>query len=207
MILIFLFFRRATAPNSSTRRTIIYSTLAGLSLYYLAASWACILLPTGLAGSLRGLSGCYRAFFEKVFLAYSICMGIFMLLTPFLVPKIGFASLSDLTLLVVPAGEVVLLASEASTYIPNGRVQLLTLVGAIVATAVVVFILSYFNIIANPAGKFYAVINPLVRGDVPIIQSVAEHQPATWGSFFYELGPSSFLTLFGFVFITAKGEE
>ena len=48
--------------------------------------------------------------------------------------------------------------------------------------------LSYFNIISNPYGKFYAVINPFVRGDVPIIASVAEHQPATWSSFFYEFG-------------------
>jgi asparagine N-glycosylation enzyme membrane subunit Stt3 len=76
-----------------------------------------------------------------------------------------------------------------------------------VVTAAVVAVLSYFNIIANPAGKFYAVINPLVRGSTPIIQSVAEHQPATWGSFFYEFGTTIFLTLFGFIFMFQRARN
>jgi asparagine N-glycosylation enzyme membrane subunit Stt3 len=76
-----------------------------------------------------------------------------------------------------------------------------------VAAAAVVAVLSYFNIIENPAGKFYAVVNPFVRGDVPIIQSVAEHQPATWSSFFYEFGTVIFLMLFGFVFVLQRGRN
>ncbi len=68
--------------------------------------------------------------------------------------------------------------------------------------------LSFFNIISNPAGKFYAVIDPLFRGDIsPIIQSVAEQQPATWGSFFYEFGTILFLALFGFVFVLRKARN
>jgi dolichyl-diphosphooligosaccharide--protein glycosyltransferase len=207
MILIFLFFRRASAEKSTTNRTIAYATLAGVCLYFLAASWAGDLYPLDLLVLYAVIVGVLGRSSKKFFLSYSICMGIFLLLTPFLVPKLGFASLKDLTWLAIPAGEVVLLAREASNYLANRRSQILTLVGGIVVTGAVVVLLSYFNIISNPAGKFYAVINPLVRGSTPIIQSVAEHQPATWGSFFYEFGTIIFLTLFGFVFMFQRARN
>lgn len=207
MIMIFLFFKRATTPNSSTRRTIVYSTLAGLTLYYLAAAWAAFYYPLDLLVLYVVFLVVIGRSSSKLFLAYSICMGIFMLFTPFLVPKIGFSSLSDLTFLVVPACEVLLLAREASTYLPSGKVRVYTLALSVLATAAIILVLSYFNIISNPAGKFYAVINPLVRGDVPIIQSVAEHQPATWGSFFYEFGSLIFLGLLGFVFVVQRARN
>jgi len=207
MILIFLFFRRATITNSSTKKTVAYSALAGLSLYYLAASWAAFYFPLDLLVLYTVFLVVIGRSSKKLLLAYSVCMGIFMLFTPFLVPKLGFSSLDDLTFLVVPAAEVLLLAREASTYISSRRVQVYTLTASVLATAAIITVLSYLNIIGNPAGKFYAVINPLVRGDVPIIQSVAEHQPATWSSFFYEFGSLIFLGLFGFVFILQRARN
>jgi dolichyl-diphosphooligosaccharide--protein glycosyltransferase len=207
MILIFLFFRRATVENSSMRRTVVYAALAGFSLYFLSASWAAAYFPLDLLVLYAVVVGILGRSSKKFFLAYSVCMGLFLLLTPFLVPKLGFGSLNDLTWLAIPAGEVVLLARQASAYLTNRRAQLLTVIGGVVVTGVVVFVLSYFNIIANPAGKFYAVLNPLVRGETPIIQSVAEHQPATWGSFFYEFGTILFVTLFGFVFILQRASN
>ena len=207
MLLIFLFFRRSTIPNSSTRKTVIYSTLAGLCLFYLAAEWAGSLYPLDLIPLYVVVLVVIGRYSKKLFLSYSISMGIFLLLTPFLVPKLGFGSLTEIEWLAVVAGEVVLLAREASSYLESTRLRFYTLSGAIVATAAVVGVLSYFNIIALPYGKFFAVINPFVRGNVPIIASVAEHQPATWGSFFYEFGAITFLILFGIVFVIQRGRN
>jgi dolichyl-diphosphooligosaccharide--protein glycosyltransferase len=207
IILIFLFFRRATLENSSTRRTVAYATLAGFTLYFLAASWAAAYYPLDLLVLYAVVLGILGRSSRRFFLTYSICMGVFLLLTPFLVPKLGFISLKDLTWLVIPAGEVVLLAREASSYLGSRRTQLLVLTVVSAATAGLVFVLSYFNIISNPAGKFSAVINPLLRGTAPIIQSVAEQQPATWGSFFYEFGPIILLALFGFIFIIQRARN
>jgi len=207
MILIFLFFRRAIAQNSSTRRTLAYATLAGVALYYLAATWAAFYYPLDLLVLYAIALAILGRSTRKLLLSYSVMMGLFLLLTPFLVPKLGFHSLNNLTWLAVPVGEVVLLARETGSYISSRRMRLFTLAGAVGCTAAVVLVLSYFNIITNPAGKFYAVINPLVRGDVPIIQSVAEHQPATWGSFFYEFGTIIFLSMFGFVFLIQRARN
>ncbi|HXZ90695.1 MAG TPA: STT3 domain-containing protein [Candidatus Dormibacteraeota bacterium] len=207
MLLMFLFFRRSTVPKSSTRSTIVYSSLAGFALFYLAAEWAGSLFPLDLIPLYVVVLVLVGRYSKKLFLSYSISMGIFLVFTPFLVPKLGFSDLTDITWLAVIAGEVVLLAREASSYLENTRARFYTLVGAVAATAAVVVVLSYFNIVSLPYGKFFAVINPFVRGNVPIIASVAEHQPATWGSFFYEFGAITFLILFGIVFVIQRGRN
>ncbi len=207
MILIFLFFRRSTLPNSSTRRTLIYAGLTGFLLFYLAASWAAAYFPLDLLVLYAMVLGILGRSSKKFFISYSVAMGIFLLFTPFLVPKLGLASLSDFTWLVIPVGEVILLVREASTYITNRKHQIYTLATVVLGTILVVSGLSYLHIVSLPYGKFYAVINPFIRGDVPIIQSVAEHQPATWGSFYYEFGALIFLILFGFIFILQRSRD
>lgn len=207
MILIFLFFRRSTLPNYSTRKTLFYATLTGFTLFYLAASWAASYFPLDLLVLYAVVLAILGRSSKKLFLSYSVAMGIFLVLTPFLVPKLGLSSLYDLTWLVVPAGEVVLLGRQVASYISSRKMALYTLTGAVGATAAVVAALSYFKIVSLPYGKFYAVIDPFVRSSVPIIQSVAEHQPATWGSFFYEFGALIFLILFGFIFILQRARN
>ena len=207
MLLIFICFTRATKPTNSTRRTVAYACLAGFSLFYLSASWAAAYFPLDLIVLYAVLLAIIGRSSRKLFITYSVSMGIFMLLTPFLVPKLGFSTLSDLSWLAVPVGEIILLGREVSGYVSNRRVQIYLLVGVIAATVVGLVALSYLNIIANPYGKFYAVINPFVRGDVPIIASVAEHQPATWSSFFYEFGAKLLLGMFGFVFILQRARN
>jgi len=207
MVLIFLFFRRSTLPTSSTRKTLIYATLTGFSLFYLAAEWAGSLFPLDLIVLYAVVLGILGRSSKKLFLSYSVAMGIFLLFTPFLVPKLGFGTLTDITWLVIPVGEVILLAREASTYITSRMHQIYALATVAFATIIVVSVLSYLHVVSLPYGKFYAVIDPFVRGDVPIIQSVAEHQPATWGSFFYEFGALIFLILFGFIFILQRARN
>ncbi len=207
MILIFLFFRRSTLPGSSTRKTLMYAVFTGFSLFYLAASWAAAYYPLDLLVLYSVVLALLGRSSRKLFLSYSISMGIFLLFTPFLVPKLGFVTLSDFTWLVIPFGEVVLLAREASTYLAGRKLQIYTLTTTILATAAAVAGLSYLGVVSLPLGKFLAVINPFVRGSLPIIQSVAEHQPATWGAFFYEFGALIFLVLFGFVFILQRARN
>jgi dolichyl-diphosphooligosaccharide--protein glycosyltransferase len=207
LLLIFIFFRRAMNPATSTRRTLAYAGLAGFSLFYLSASWAAAYFPLDLLALYAVVLAIIGRSSRKLFISYSVAMGVFLLLTPFLVPKLGFATLDDVSWLVIPFGEIILLAREVSGYISNRKTQFYLLVGVVAVTIAGIAALSYLNLIANPYGKFYAVINPFVRGDVPIIASVAEHQPATWSSFFYEFGAILILGLFGFVFILQRARN
>jgi len=209
MVLVFIFFRRATIQSTSPRKAMGYAVLTGLCLFYLAASWAAAYFPLDLIVLYVIILALIGRTSKRIFVSYSVAMGIFLLLTPFLVPKLGFANLRDLTWLVIPVGGVFLLGRQVSGYLSSRKTQIYLLLVVVGATVGVTVLLSYFNIIANPYGKFYAVINPFVRGDVPIIASVAEHQPATWASFFYEFGTILLLGMFGFVFILqrAKNED
>ena len=209
MVMIFIFFRRATIPSTSPRKALAYAALTGFCLFYLSASWAAAFFPLDLIVLYVIVLALIGRSSKRIFISYTIAMGIFLLLTPFLVPKLGFVTLQDLTWLAVPVGEVFLLGREVTGYISSKRMQIYLLASVVLATVGVAFLLSYFHIIANPYGKFYAVINPFVRGSVPIIASVAEHQPATWSSFFYEFGTILLLGMFGFVFILqrAKNED
>jgi dolichyl-diphosphooligosaccharide--protein glycosyltransferase len=207
MLLLFVFFRRAMKPASSTRKTLVYGVLAGLSLFYLSASWAAAYFPLDLLVLYAIVLAILGRSSTKLFITYSVAMGIFLLFTPFLVPKLGFHSLSDTTWLAIPVGEIILLGREVSSYISNRRTQVYLLLGIVIASVTAVVILLQLNIISNPYGKFYAVLNPFVRGDVPIIASVAEHQPATWSSFFYEFGAILLLGMFGFVFLLQRAKN
>jgi len=48
------------------------------------------------------------------------------------------------------------------------------------------------------------VLNPFARVTQPIIESVAEHRPATWASFFYEMGSILFIAPLGFYFLLRR---
>ena len=149
MLLIFLFFRRSTVPTTSTRKTVAYSALAGFSLFYLAAEWAGSLFPLDLIPLYVVILVLIGRYSKKLFLSYSMSMGIFLLFTPFLVPKLGFGSLTDLTWLAVLAGELVLVAREASTYLESTKMRLYTLAAVVLGTGALVVVLSYFNIVCN----------------------------------------------------------
>jgi dolichyl-diphosphooligosaccharide--protein glycosyltransferase len=207
MLMIFISFRRSTVSSNSTRKTVAYAAVAGFSLFYLAAEWAGSLFPLDLIPLYVVILVLIGRYSKKLLLSYSLSMGIFFLLTPFLVPKLGFGSLTDLTWLAVLVGELVLVAREASTYLESTRMRLYALAGVVLGTGAVVAVLSFFNLAIIPYGKFYAVINPFVRSSFPIIASVAEQQPATWGSFFYEFGAITFLILFGIVFVIQRARN
>jgi len=207
LVLLFLFFRRSTVSNASTRKTVVYSLLAGGSLFYLAAEWAGSLYPLDLIPLYVVILVLIGRYTKKLFLSYSLTMGTFLVLTPFLVPKLGFTELTDFTWLAVMVGEVVLLARESASYLESTKVRLYTLAGYVAAIVAGLALLSYFKIASLPYQKFIAVLNPFIRGNVPIIASVAEQQPATWGSFFYEFGAITFLILFGIVFVIQRGRN
>jgi dolichyl-diphosphooligosaccharide--protein glycosyltransferase len=207
MLLVFIFFRRATLPNLSPRKSLTYAILTGLTLFYLAASWAAAYYPLDLIVLYVIILALIGRSTKRIFISYSAAMGLFLLLTPFLVPKLGFSNLRDLTWLTIPVGEVFLLGRQISSYVASRKTQILLLGSIILVTIAATAALTYLGIISNPYGKFYAVINPFVRGDVPIIASVAEHQPATWSSFFYEFGAILLLGMFGFVFILQRARN
>jgi len=204
MILVFVFFLRANQKGRSLRSTITYSILAGLALFYLTASWAASYYPMDLLvlyAAVLVLTGRYT---RQLLVSYVGTYGVFLLLTPLAVPKAGFGILTSLSFLVIPGVAILLLVREAASQLPAWRHRTYAL---IVASAVLVglaYALVASNMMALPYGKFLSTLNPFTRLSMPIVESVAEHRPATWASFFYEYQTLTFLGLFGFFFIVRR---
>jgi dolichyl-diphosphooligosaccharide--protein glycosyltransferase len=204
MILIFLFFIRANQKGRSTRGTITYSILAGLSLFYLAATWAASYYPMDLLVLYVAALVVAGRYTRQLFLSYTVTYGIFLFLTPLAVPKIGFGVLTSLSFLVIPGVLILLLVREAGSILPTWRYRTYALIVVSVVLVGLAYALITLKVMELPGGKFLSTLNPFTRLDMPIVESVSEHRPATWASFFYEYSTLTFLGLFGFFFILRR---
>lgn len=207
MVLFFLFFQRAISKGRGQRASIVYSVLAGLTLFYLAASWAAFYYPMDLVVLYVAVLAILGRYSRRLLISYSVTYGLFLLLTTLGVPKIGFSFLDSITVLVIPGVAVLLLAREVALQLRTWRARILALAFTISSLSLVMVVLAALNIISLPAGKFISTLNPFARLEMPIVQSVAEHRPATWASFFFEFSTLTFLGLFGFYFAYRKSRD
>jgi len=72
---------------------------------------------------------------------------------------------------------------------------------AVVALLAVFLLFLWLTGIISPLGaKFLSALNPFVRLGYPLIESVAEHKPSAWGTFYYNFGMGVFFFLVGLYF-------
>jgi dolichyl-diphosphooligosaccharide--protein glycosyltransferase len=141
---------------------------------------------------------------RQLLLSYAVTYGIFLFLTPLAVPKIGLGVLTSLSYLVIPGVLVLLLVREAGSILPTWRYRTYALIVVSVVLVGLAYALVTLKVMELPGGKFLSTLNPFTRLDMPIVESVSEHRPATWASFFYEYNTLTFLGLFGFFFILRR---
>jgi dolichyl-diphosphooligosaccharide--protein glycosyltransferase len=204
MVLFFIFFLRANQKERSLRGTAAYSILAGLTLFYLTATWAASYYPMDLVvlyAAIVVLTGRYT---RQLLFSYVTTYGVFLLLTPLGVPKAGFAVLSSLSFLAIPGVALLLLAREAGSRLPTWRHRAYALAIASMVLVGLAYGLISLGLMYLPSGKFLSTLDPFTRLNMPIVESVSEHRPATWASFFYEYSTLTFLGLFGFYFVLRR---
>lgn len=196
IIAFFTFYLKASSPKRATRSTIIFSLLSGLTLGYLTASWAAALYPIAIVAVYSFVLLVLRRYSRNLLIAYVITYSINLVIAVG-VPRLGLRFLTDFSTVIVLGVLVVLLANEAARDVKTTMNRLGLVGGVTVALALGVLILYQSGIVTLPAGKFISIINPAARLGSPIVESVAEHRPATWASFFHEFGAVVFLALFG----------
>ncbi len=204
MVLIFIFFLRASQKGRSLRGTVTYSMLAGLALFYLYATWAASYYPMGLIVLYATVLLATGRYTRQLLFSYAATFGVFLFLTPLGVPKAGFEILSTVSFLVIPGVALLLLAREAGSQLPSWRHRAYALAVASAVLIVLAYALVALEAMHLPSGKFLSTLNPFTRLEMPVVESVSEHRPATWASFFYEYGTLTFLGLFGFFFILRR---
>ncbi len=199
MIAAFFFFVRAEKKGS-----ISDSILAGLSLGGLSASWGAFTFAFGLIPLAAIALLLFNRYSHKLLMSYSLTVLIALNIAVH-VPRTGVSFITSFSGFFPLAVLMILFVYGFSIWISSLLPEVSTqkVVGVIIlaALASIIGILSYLfseGQISLITGKFLAVLNPVDRP--PLIESVSEHIPLTWGQLFFNFDILVFLMPVGIYF-------
>ncbi|MDG6222675.1 MAG: hypothetical protein IAX21_05390 [Candidatus Bathyarchaeota archaeon] len=207
ILLFVFFFLRSIDQQRSNKGTITYGALGGLSLGYLFASWGAARYPLGIVLVFVFVLLILRRYSTRLLLSYATTFAVGLLIA-INVPKLGVGFLVEPTVLATAGMFLLLVMYEVSTRITVPKNKLMFVVGFLTLIVVVFAALAAFNLMGPLGEKFLTVINPGQRlGETPtqqLVQSVQEHRPSTWGSYYYDLGIGALFVPIGLFFILQK---
>jgi len=191
ILLFFLFFLRSIEPERSLRGCLTYAIAAGLSLGYVFLSWGASLYPLGITVLSVFVLLLLRRYSLRLLLSYSATFGISLFIA-INMPKLGFGFLTETYVLAVFGIFLLLCLIEVSRHIRTLRMKTIFVSCFFASIAILFLMLSWYGYVSPIAYKWMTIINPLTRvvggSSSELIQSVQEHRPASWGSFFYDVG-------------------
>jgi dolichyl-diphosphooligosaccharide--protein glycosyltransferase len=191
ILLFIFFFLRSIDSERPLRNSVAYAVAGGLSLGYLFASWGAARYPLGITLIFVLVLLLLRRYSSRLLLSYSTTFGVALLIAA-TVPKLGVKFLTEPTVLAVAGMFLVLFMFEASRRITTSKNKMLFAVGFLALLVVGFVALDMLGLVGSLGQKFISVILPSERMGEGVInqlvQSVQEHKPATWGSFYYDLG-------------------
>jgi dolichyl-diphosphooligosaccharide--protein glycosyltransferase len=191
ILLFIFFFLRSIDSERPLRNSVAYAVAGGLSLGYLFASWGAARYPLGVTLIFVLVLLLLRRYSSRLFLSYSTTFGVALLIATN-VPKLGLTFLREPTVLAVAGMFLLLGIIEASRRIKTTRSKMLFVVGFLALLVVGFVALDRLGLVGSLGEKFISVIFPSERMGESVVQqlvqSVQEHKPATWGSFYYDLG-------------------
>jgi dolichyl-diphosphooligosaccharide--protein glycosyltransferase len=199
LLLFVLLFLRAIDETRSLRSSLIYSIGSGMALAYFIGAWGAAYFLLDLAVLFVFVLILLKRYSQRLLLSYSITFGLAL----FLATKVPYISLGYLTSgPVIPVAGVFLLLclSEILRHNISARTRVLLIVAALVTLVggfVAMWQLGYMQGIA---GKFITVLDPFIRSEAPLIESVAEHRISAWGNIYFELGLGILFFLAGLYF-------
>ncbi|KAL7721384.1 dolichyl-diphosphooligosaccharide--protein glycotransferase [Entamoeba marina] len=157
----------------------IHAALAALSYYYMALSWGAYVFIINLIPLHAFLLLIMGRFTTKLYTAFTTFYAIGILLS-MQVTFIGFQPI------------------RSSEHMAAINVFFFALIGGVVA----VVILTLTGKISPWTGRFYALLDPTyAKEHIPIIASVSEHQPTSWGSYYFDLHIIVFFIPVGIYFL------
>jgi dolichyl-diphosphooligosaccharide--protein glycosyltransferase len=207
MLLVFTFYLRSISKDRSLRSSIFYALLSGFSLAYLSCSWGAFRYPLALIAIFSALIAILGKYSRRLFIAFIITIGVEFILISQL-PYLGYAVFTEWsTLLAIFGAFIVLLFCEIFIHVKKTHLKVITILCFIGIAIVSMIFLWKIGIMGSPESKFMAILIPQQRLQMPLIESVAEHRPATWASFFYEYGFLIVLGIFGMIFPLQRFKE
>ncbi|MFQ6065335.1 MAG: STT3 domain-containing protein, partial [Candidatus Bathyarchaeia archaeon] len=140
-----------------------------------------------------------RRYSSRLFFSYSITFGMALFLAVN-VPKLGLRFLAGSEVLPVLGMFLLLGLFEIVRNIKTLKMKTIFVFGFLALGVALLFALQRYGLIRPLGFKYISVLNPLARLESPLVESVQEHRPAAWGSFYYDLGVGAFFVPIGLYF-------
>jgi len=186
LVLIFIFYLRSLEPEKPWLKSTAYAVASGLALGYLGASWGTQRYAFGLIALFTFTILLFK-YSTRLTVSYGITMGLGLYITA-LVPMEGLGFISELTAMASLGILVLLLFREFLGVFETRRAKALSTIFFLTAISVLALTLWNVGLISGLPTKYQSVLEPIFRTQFPLIESVGEHRPSTWASFFNSLG-------------------
>jgi len=203
IVLLSFFFLRSLNKKESWQVSLGYSAAAGLSLGYVFASWGASRYPLSLLALFIFILLIMGKYSRRLLSAYGVLLGVSLLIAVS-VPRLGLRFLSEFDCLAAIGIFLLLVLVEFSQRFTMRKNRIMFLTLSFLALGITAMVLWYVGFISLPVAKFIGVINPLYRFENPLVESVQEHRPATWASYYYQFGMLTFLAPLGIYFVSQK---
>ena len=199
-LLFFLLFPKAIQEERPIGSSMKYSLVCGLCLAYFICGWGAAYYLVDLVALFVFVLLILGRYSRRIFFGFSISFGLGILIA-MSAPFLGIAYPVSSAVLPVAGVFVLLCLSEVLRNLVSARERFLLVVAtlaALIGSFSVIFTLGYAG---NIAGKFWTVLDPLLRSSSPLTISVAEHNITAWGSMYYDLGILILFFIVGLYFI------
>ncbi len=199
IVLTLLFFIKAVKTDDE-KRVWLFSVLSGLSLGYLAITWTGYVYMVGLVALVTvALVLLSLVSPSKMLVIFSIVEGIFLTVGSVFPRSQGEMLSINLAISAAAFVSILLKREMDKTHSIKAKVSLAAGVFAMAGLLVLVGVQAGF--LSALYGKLAAIINPALRSEEAIIESVSEHKMSTWYNLFSDHGPM--LLLFGFCLVSS----
>ncbi len=200
-LLSILFFTRSLDTKRSLRNSIFYAVLSGLSIGYFCTAWGAaryLVAVIALFSFVLLLAGKYSS---RLLLSHGVAFTIAFLIAA-VNPRTGVKFLLEVSNLSVYGVFFLLCIAEINRRITSTRKKLIYTSIFLGVLAAAYFTFTSMGLMKPIGGKFLLAINPTQRSTSPLFESVAEHKPSTWATFYYNFGVGVLFIPIGIYFAT-----
>ena len=200
LLLFSLLFLRALEKSRPLVSSVKYALASGLVLGYFFSSWGASYFAVGVTLLFVFLSILIKRYSHRLLLSYSLTFEVGLWITTW-IPKLTPTYLTSNVIFPVAGIFALLCFCEVFRVLTSSKWRTIFVIVLFVMLVGSFSILWQFGYMRNVAGKFISVVNPLVRGDSPLIESVAEHRISAWGSIYYDFGVGIIFFVASFFFL------
>jgi len=201
----FMLFSFYAYFKSVEEKSTLWAFVSGLAMGMVVLSWGGYIYPWNLMALyilLLVVLGKMENTMAKSYLILNVIATIFVAITPRFGPRVAFMSISSLLPILASLVSIIYLIQ------PKGLTKLRRrdLIILIIVLLVVGLVAWQKGIIASVASRIIAVINPQLRKEMPIIESVSEHRVPSWSMLYDDYQSLVVFFVFGIYLLVKKAD-